>query len=306
MSESTQPHRFSHEAMAAPFEISIAGAELAYARSAARAAFELADQLERELSRYIAHSDISRLARQPAGKPLAIGLDAFACLKRAAAISRDTQGAFDVTVGQLLDYWQDPSHRNVTASEVEFNRLRRLTGMHLLSLDESSHSVTLVRAPVSIDLGGLGKGYAVDRMADLLKEWDIGAALLHGGRSTAFAWGAAGERDSWQVSVSTPITKQLIRRFTLDGRALSGSGTPRRPHILDPRTGRFAKGHLAAWCLAPTAALADALLTAFMVMDIDAVARYVQQRADVQAIVVPELPDGGEGKPIVLGENKAT
>jgi len=283
--------RFSHEAMATTYEVIAVHEDEQYARQAAAAAFEEVDRLEGELSRFIENSDISGINSLPANQPLQLGLDSFACLQISAQIHADTGGAFDITIGSLFKCWRnkDGSLRQPSAEELDF--ARQHTGTGLLQLDEASHTVQLLTAPVLVDLGGVGKGYAVDRMAELLREWSIDVALISGGYSSVLALDAPPGTEGWPLTLSNPDDhKQILARPRLQNRALSGSGVQKGQHIIDPRTGRPVKGKRAAWSSAPDAASADALSTAFMIMTQDEIAQYCSLHRSALAMII--LEDG--------------
>jgi thiamine biosynthesis lipoprotein len=268
-------HRFSHKAMATGFEVIILYDDADYAEQAAWTAFDELDRLEGQLSRFIANSDICRINNLGVDEPLQIGLAAFECLQLCDAIYAQTGGAFDVTIG---------------------------SGMESIKLNESRHTVELTDAAITIDLGGVGKGYAVDRMAELLREWDIDAALIHSGGSSVFAYGTPNSMKGWPVTLSNPGVpkthssrlatlvdpKQTLARVLLKNGALSGSGLQKGAHIVDPRRGRPVEDRRAAWACAADAATADALSTAFMVMTPEEIEQYCLQHPDVKALIITE------------------
>jgi thiamine biosynthesis lipoprotein len=286
--DSTAPvHRFGHEAMAAAFEIFIAGGDASYAGQAALAAFDELDRIEQDLSRFIENSDISLINNLPAGQPLKLGLDAFYCLMLSAKIYEETAGAFDITIGSLLDCWltEDQTLRKPSGRDLSF--ACQHTGMTLLALDETEHTITLSTAPVQVDLGGVGKGYAVDRMAELLGDWSIDTALINAGFSSVRSLGAPAQAKGWPVTLTDPRNRnRTLARLYLRDRAMSGSGLQKGPHIIDPRTAMPAEDKRAAWALAPDAATADALSTAFMVMSPDEIEKFCLQHSDVSAMII--------------------
>jgi thiamine biosynthesis lipoprotein len=144
-----------------------------------------------------------------------------------------------------------------------------------------------------IDLGGIGKGFALDKTAELLGEWredapDISGTLLNAGESTVLAIGTQAEEDGWRVSVAADLSAQgKTQEIVLRDRALAGSSTRvLGRHIIDPRTAGPANGALRAWASAPTATVADALSTAFMIMTPAEVDRYCQRHPDTWAILL--------------------
>ncbi len=322
-------HHFSHEAMATTFGIFIQNEDGRYARQAAKAAFDEVDRLEAELSRFIENSDISRLNNLSAGKPLILGLDAFECLKLSAEIYTQTNGAFDVTIGPLLNCWRNTDGSLRRPTEKELSSAREHVGTNLLKLNEIEHTVELSPAEgghdpvqtgeagsnhvqpfglVQVDLGGIGKGYALDCVAELLRQWSINNALVHGGYSSVLALNAPSWTGSspplmgWPLTLSNPAEgKQTLARVILQRSAVSGSGLQKGSHIIDPRTGWPVKGKRAAWAFANSAVVADALSTAFMIMTGQEIEQYCLGHPEVRALVILEEPQTKEDKVLHFG-----
>lgn len=240
--------RFQHEAMATFWELTLPGADPAYARQAAQAAFREVDRLEGELSRFIEHSVIARANRLPPGGTLILPPDVLACLLLAAEVSVATERAFD------------PAFRSLRPPELP-------PELPPYFLDPETHRLTSRAERLDLDLGAVGKGYALDCVADLLREWGFTTAHLNAGSSSVLAFGdesaagagwAAGLVDGDGARVAVP----------LQDASLSGSGTDEQgEHLMDPRTGQPAAVRPRAWALAPSAAQADALSTAFFVLE---------------------------------------
>jgi thiamine biosynthesis lipoprotein len=251
-------HGFSHGAMAAVFEIFVLYPDKNYAAQAAAEAFSLLDRLDGELSRFNPNGDVSRINCLKPGDVLSLGLDSFHCLLKAREINRITKGAFDVTAGRLKDDWLKKDGNGIKTASI---------GMRHLLLDETQWTVS-TDAPVGVDLGAIGKGYAVDRMGELLREWALENWLIHGGNSSVLALGGLPGHDGWPVAVRHPsIRNDLLVRPVLLNQGMGGSGLERGLHIIDPLTQKPADKVLAAWVVADDAAAADALSTAFMIME---------------------------------------
>jgi thiamine biosynthesis lipoprotein len=176
---------------------------------------------------------------------------------------------------------------------------RECVGNQYVQLDQAAQSVRFARPGLEINLGSIGKGYALDRAAELLEQQGVHDFLLHGGSSSVLARGshaADGEGSGWSVGVRNPLRPQLrLGQLKLDNRALatSGSGTQffvhegqRYGHILDPRSGWPARGVLSVSTLASTAAEADALSTAFYVMGPEAAAAYCQTHPEIGFVMI--------------------
>jgi len=199
-----------------------------------------------------------------------------------------TGGAFDVTVGHLMNCWLDENKklRQPTPEELQF--AKEHTGLQHLILDEWDRAAIVLKAPLHLDLGGYGKGYAVDQMAKLLLEWEVDIALVHGGSSSVLALEAPPELPGWPLTLSLPETGEVITRIYLKNRALSGSGVQKGHHIIDPRKFAPVQGTLATWVIAPDAATADALSTAFMIMNFCEIEELCKSNPEFAAIVVSQ------------------
>lgn len=314
-------HRFAHEAMTTVFEVVIAEASAQYARQAALALFKEIDRLEGLLSRFDAGSDICQINRLQPGQSVRVSEEVYDCLRTAAGVYAGTGGAFDPTVGALVDARRDsigepaqsetaekerPSGERLIdrleLCEVREEGLESLPRAFVVGLREAQGSAPF--GGVSLDLGGIGKGFALDRLAPLLEDWGVEAALIHGGTSTALAVGSGGEAAGcppgargWPLGVGGEWGKAAgVERVFLENAALSGSGLEvKGSHIVDPRAGGAARGHRNAWVVAPSAALADALSTAFIVMSTAEVEAYCAGHPDVAVLVVRE----SAGAPVV-------
>lgn len=235
-------HVFNHNAMATQFQVRIAGEEKAYAGQAAQAAFALTDELESKLSRFRANSEISQIAQMAVGDKLRLTEPVFACLNIAQKIEFATRGAFSVTAAALKTQPTKP----------------------LWSLVEKEFSIRCDSGRLEFDLGAIGKGFALDRMAEVLREWDCPAFMLVAGGSSILAGNAPAETSGWSCGLGE---NNSTRRHWLKNISMSGSGLAvKGGHIFDPRTGLPNSRRNRAWALATSAAESDALSTACMIL----------------------------------------
>lgn len=282
-------HRFSHQAMATVFEILIHHEDQHYADQAAWEAFRELDRLELDLSRFNENSDVARINKLQVGQSVRVGVDTFECLKACIQLYVETGGVFDVSVGALMNCWLNPdkSLRNPTPDEIKW--AQEHTGLYHLLLDETNLTVQVLISPLFLDFGGFGKGYAVDKMAALLKEWSLEIFLIHGGTSSVLAAGTPPGSIGWPVSISHPfLPDQVLEFVSLMDKAMSGSGLQKGRHIIDPRNAQPVALKRAAWTFAPSAATCDALSTAFMILSHEEIAAYSKNHPDVQAIIFEE------------------
>ncbi len=275
-------HRFAHEAMATVFEVFIAGKDEAYAGQAARAAFDEIGRIERLFSRFDPSSELSRVSRLRTGESLPVGVETVHVLGLAAFVQAETGGAFD------------PNYR-VAAARPSGSAAAPRPLVRLLRVEHTGRGFRVVRprtrGGLDLDLGGVGKGFALDRARSVLGDWGIDNALLHAGTSTALGTGpgpsGTAGAPGWPVGAGAGAGSTAgPGRFLLRNGAVSGSGTEvKGAHIVDPRTGRPARGRRAAWAAHASAAAADALSTAFMVMGADEAAGFCARHPEVWALV---------------------
>jgi FAD:protein FMN transferase len=286
-------YRFSHHAMSTVFEVVIGGMEKDYAGQAAQAVFHEIDRLERLLSRFDATSEVGQINRLRPGEELLVGIEIWESLKISEKIHRDTGGAFDINVRSRAKRRARNRFFNFLKGELSGKfplKLTRSGKQFIVSYPkENSHSID---GGIDIDLGGIGKGFALDKTFEILGDWSIENAFIHAGTSTVLASGSPPgskpEIKGWPLGVaggweeSTPVNKVILK-----DRALSGSGKEiKGDHIIDPFTGKPAKGHAAVWVSHPGAAEADALSTAFMVMEMDGVRSYCRDHPEVWALLI--------------------
>ena len=225
--------------MATWFEITVDHCAEAYARQATAAAFRELDRLEGELSRYVESSDIARANHLGPGESLAIGDDGrLECLLLAAGIAAATGRAFD------------PAYASAPGP----------TGSPAFTLDPEAHLLTARSPRLHLDLGAVCKGYALDRMAAVLAEWELHSACLNSGGSTALLLKPPAGESGWPVRIGEgAAARQRAHAMRTSGSGLAVKGE----HLVDPRTGHVAARRARAWAVAPDAATADALSTAF-------------------------------------------
>jgi thiamine biosynthesis lipoprotein len=291
--------RLGWRAMATRYEI-LLPFDTDGACAAGRAAFELLDELEDQLSVYREHSEVCRINRLASRRAVRVESRLFALLRLAREISSETGGAFDVTAHPLIQAWgffRGP--RRVPADEERAAALARVGMQHVELIDEK-RTVRFHREGLCINLGSIGKGYALDRMAELLaRRWNLPAVMLHGGSSSVYAKGAPHEDDrGWLVKIRHPWQPGcFLAGVWLRDRALGTSAATfqylehagkKLGHVLDPRTGWPAEGMASVSVVAPTAALADALSTAFYVGGLEVAHCYCQLHPEVGAILLPE------------------
>jgi thiamine biosynthesis lipoprotein len=269
--------RFSHEAMATVFEVYAVHSDEKYAAQAAQAAFDLTDRLERELSRFLPNSDIARVNRLAAGESTHVSATTLECLVIARHVFDLTGGAFDISIG---------------------------TGLTSLELDADDFVVRATADRVRVDLGGIGKGYAIDLMAELLAEWGLELAMLHGGFSSVLALDAPDGAEGWPLTLSDPADpSRILVRLSVQQMALSASGVRKVDHIVDPRTGEPVRGRRGAWVALgrppvaassqerprlAAAAVADALTTAFMLLNPEEIQALCDSSPGLRAWILSE------------------
>lgn len=300
--------QISRRAMATDFQIYLNAQHDDDAAEAAVEALDLVDLLEDQMTVYREHSEISEINRRAFAEAVVVEPLLFELLCHAANLSRETSGAFDITSGPLSKLWGFHRRQGRFPQQHEIEEVLNRVGSQHLELDRSGWTIRFLHEGVEINLGAIGKGYALDRCSELLREADVNDFLMHGGQSSIVAFGSragiAEEQSGWKVAVRHPLKPDIrVAELRLRNQALgtSGSGTQffhhrgqRYGHVLDPRTGWPAQGVLSATVLAASAADADALATAFYVTGIDGAAAYCRDHPGISALLIcPTQRSGG-------------
>jgi thiamine biosynthesis lipoprotein len=293
--------RFGRRAMATQFEAILPFGHRD-AADVSNAALDLIDDLEDQLSAFRAHSEVVQLNQRACKQSVEVEARLFELLVLAASITRDTQGAFDVAAGALTKAWGFYQRSGRVPSVAERAAAMSHTGMRYVILNPDTHSVRFLREGLEINLGGIGKGYALDRAAEVMRRRGVSSAMFHGGMSSVLALGTPPNDDrGWAVSLRHPWQEgRSLGVVYLRDRALGTSAATyqffeyngrKLGHILDPRKGWPAEGLHQVTVLAPTAAEADALSTALYVLGRQAATEYCRTHPDIAAIILPADSD---------------
>ena len=300
--------RYGRRAMATTFEV-LLPLGTSEAPAACEAVLDEIDRLESQMTVYRDDSEVSRLNRLAASALVQVEEGLFNLLARAERITRQTEGAFDVSVGALIKAWGFYRRRGRVPSPEERADLRNKIGMHNVVLGPENRTVGFRCASLELNLGSIGKGYALDRVGRLLRDrWRIETALLHGGHSSVLALGSQpGTGRGWTVGIRHPaFPERRLGMVHLRNRAMATSAATfqhleyqgrKLGHILDPRTCWPAEGVQSASVTAPTGAEADALATAFYVLGVDKARAYCAEHPEIGVILLPK----GQSRPELLG-----
>ncbi len=304
----------TRRAMACDFELRLCVSPERNETAAGMLALDCIERLEDQLTVYRDESELIDLNRNAAEEPTFVEPRLFALLQLCDQLYRDTDGAFDPTSGPLSRVWG--FHRRDGRVPSEDERLTALdsVGWRHVVLDPTEQTVGYDHLDLEINVNSIGKGYALDRAAEVLVEQGVEDSLMHGGRSTLLARGDNRllEGGGWQAGIRDPLhPERRLAEFTLRDEALStsGSGTQffehegrRYGHLIDPRTGRPAEGLYSATVIAPTAAEADALSTAAYILGVEGTAGLCRRRPEVSALLLAP-PSGGSDEVIIHAFN---
>lgn len=283
--------------MGTTFEIELNGDNL---DRAADLAFAEAHRLDRMLSNYIPDSELSRVNAHAADGPLKVSPELFALLVECREYYRESEGTFDISVGPLMEIWGFYKGSGRLPQREEVERAIEQVGWNNIELDASRCAVRFKRRGVNLDPGGVGKGYAVDRMADVLRREGIRSGFISGGGSSIYAIGAPPEDGrGWHVPVRDPKDEnKTVAAVFLKDESLSTSGNYEKffwaegrlySHIMDPRTGYPAQGMLAVSVIAPKTLDSEVWTKPYYILGREWAARHKQK--DFRVLLCPDKPE---------------
>jgi thiamine biosynthesis lipoprotein len=251
----------SADTMGSVFSVVAWGEDQGHLESAIAAALDEARRLDEMLSNYKPSSELSEVNRRAAKGPVGVSDELFRLLETCDEYSRASEGTFDITVGPLMKVWGFYRGSGHFPHRAEILGALGHVGYQKMVLDAASRTVRFTEDGVELDPGGVGKGYAVDRMVEILKESGIKSALVSAGSSSIFALGAPPGEPGWKVAIKDPRdTTKSAATVTLRDQSLSTSGNYEKffvaegkvwSHIMDPRTGYPAMGTLSVSLITP-------------------------------------------------------
>lgn len=266
----------SFDAMGTTYTVVAYGEDRFAVDAAIEETYEEARRLDQLLSNYRPDSEWSLVNREAARRPVEVSQELFDLLARCLDYSRQSEGAFDITVGPLMKLWGFYKGDGRVPHRAEIRTALSRIGWRKIQLDPRARTVRFT-APVEMDPGGIGKGYAVDRMAAILRARGIRSALISSGRSSIYGLGAPpSEPRGWRVTLPDPRQRNRnLAEFYLKDMSMSTSGSSERfftaggrtyTHIMDPRTGYPVQGMLLASVLAPKTLDSEAWTKPFFVL----------------------------------------
>ncbi|MBI1248084.1 FAD:protein FMN transferase [bacterium] len=305
----------TRKAMACQFEIYLNAQGPGTETEAAVAGLDIVTELEAQLSAYRYDSEICRLGATAYLRPQVVEPRLFDLLRLSVQLHRDTHGAFDITAGPLTKVWGFFDREGKVPADHDLAAAMQLVGSGQLQLDETNRTIFWEKEGVELNLGSIGKGYALDRCSEHLLEEGVADFLVHGGTSSVLAHGIrhdGTQRDGWEVGVPNPQRPdRRIGTVFLKNEALGTSGAAfqaffhagkKYGHVLDPRTGQPAHGVLSATVIAPNATLADALATACYVMGPEETEAMLPKYPGISVLLVVEGKRRGAVETVYLGE----
>jgi len=308
--------RLACHAMATRFEFVLHGENPVALRAAGEEAIQEIQRLEAQLSLYRPSSEIAHVNARAAHEPVRVSPPVFALLERAQNLSTETAGAFDITIAPLVRCWGFMGGSGKIPTQDELNQARAKVGMNLVHLNRQDFTVRFAIEGVMLDLGAIGKGYAIDCATEILREAGVTNGLAHSGTSTVSAIGAPPGEEHWRIaienpanclktpdkipaeesrrSMSEPLTSIGLRDESLSVSAVWGKSfqadSRTLGHVLDPRTGQPVIGALLAAVALQSATETDALSTALLTLGRGGHESLAKFRPAIQTLLVGE-PD---------------
>lgn len=265
----------SFDAMGSTFSVAMYGEDADRLEIAVDAAFEDVRRLDHLLSNYLASSEWSRVNREASARPVKVSPELFRLLAACVQYSRASEGAFDITVGPLMKTWGFYKGTGRLPRKTEVEAALARVGYQGIVLDPEAQTVQFGKAGIEMDPGGIGKGYAVDRMVETFREHGVDSALLSAGGSSIFALGTPPGETGWKVRIRDPHDPEItVEEVLLRDQSLSTSGSYEKffraegrvySHIMDPRTGYPAQGVASVSVIAPKTLDSEAWTKPFFV-----------------------------------------
>jgi len=270
------------------------------ARSANQAAFDKLVEIDNMMSDYLPDSMLSKVNRRAFKTPVKVSDELFEVLSKSIEYSRLSGGAFDITIGPVIDLWHKAEENNIKPTARQIAAAKAKVGYEKLILDPDKKTVRFKVEGMRLDLGGIAKGYGIDKAVEAMQAAGATAGMIDvGGDIRCF--GKPEKKDKWAIGLQDPEdTEKLMMVIELGDNAIATSGDYQRfvvldgekfSHIMTPKKGISAKGLTSVTVIAPTAIDADALATTVTVMEIEKGLNLVETIDGVEAFAVPSDPN---------------
>ena len=295
-------YEYSLPRMGTIFRVELYSADEAAASQAAEAAFARAEELEQIMSDYRDDSELMRLAREGASAPFPLSDDLYAVLAKSIRISDLSRGAFDVTVGPLVELWRKARTTGRFPYPSEIAKAKSLVDYRNIELDPARRTAFLKRSGMKLDLGAIGKGYAADQMLALLQSRGLRQAIVVAGGEVAVGAPPPGEA-GWRVTLDTPnvgggnppctlLLHDVAVSTSGDSKQFMEVNGKRYSHVIDPSTGLALEGMASTTVIARDSATADALGTGLSVMPVHDAIQLAQSLPGVAVYMVRQAGNG--------------
>lgn len=287
---------FTQIQMGMPFHVAFYAADEASANAAAEAVYARIRQLNGIMSDYEPESELMRLCRTAGqGQAVPVGRDLLAVLSRAQALSRASDGLFDVSVGPLVRLWRTARRTKQLASDAEVAAARERVGYRNILIDETAGTVELLRTGMQLDLGGIGAGYAVDEALKVLSQRGIDRAMVDASGDIGVSGPPPG-KPGWRIGIA-PLEMNAApsRYLSLDHAAVTTSGDvfqfieldgKRYSHIIDPRTGLGLTERVSVTVVAMDCTTADSYAKAVVLLPPERGLKLIEETEAAAALVV--------------------
>lgn len=258
-------------AMATRFELVLNGEDPVRLRAIGEEALAEIERLDRQLSFYAPESDVSWINARAAREPVKVEPRLFRLLMLCRELSLKTDGGFDITIAPLMRAWGFAGGKGRMADSAKLEEARKIIGIEHVRLYEEDLTIRFDCEGMAIDLGAIGKGYAIEQAAGILRENGIEGGLIHGGTSTVYAIGTQADSSPWKIGLAKPLSGHVdLQDNCLSISAVHGKSFTKEGvefgHVLDPRTGKPVHGDRAAAVIGPSPTICDALSTALLVV----------------------------------------
>ncbi|MEW6129934.1 MAG: FAD:protein FMN transferase [Acidobacteriota bacterium] len=302
-----QPVRYqeARRLMWTTFEIVAYGENQTRLAEAAEAAFEEIERLDHQLSNYSETSELTYINRNAAHREITCEKELFDLLQYALDYSRATDGAFDITVGPLMKAWGFFKGQGRVPDAKALQAVMANVGYEHVKLHSAKRAIRFDREGIELDLGGIAKGYAVDKAAEILRASGVQSALITAGSSSIYAIGTPPNQTSWKIAVNDPTSRaRQVTTLELKDQSISTSGCHEKSfeigektycHIMNPRTGYPVDGILSATIITPRGVDAEVFSKVVMVSGIDKARAFFKDRKETRALIFYRQADGSAG-----------